>query len=159
LPAIGLQEVPSGQPVRLIKVIMGRRHQARELALQVLFHMEFNQGDPAESFERVGANFDSSTASHPFARQLVTGVCEQKEKLDALIGKASQHWRLERMSIVDRNVLRIAVYEVLFLKDIPPKVSIDEAVELGKKYGTDESGAFINGILDTVYHSEQREDE
>ena len=136
---------------------MGRRHQARELALQVLFHMEFNQGDPAESFDRVSANFGPSTATHAFARQLVMGVWGKKEELDVLIRKASQHWRLERMSIVDRNVLRIAVYEVLFLKDIPPKVSIDEAVELGKKFGTDESGAFINGILDTVYHSKELE--
>jgi transcription antitermination factor NusB len=136
---------------------MGRRHQARELALQVLFHMEFSEADPAESFDRISASFSSSRASHAFSRQLVIGVWEQKEKLDAMIRDASQHWRLERMSIVDRNVLRIAVYEVLFLKDIPPKVSIDEAVELGKKFGTDESGAFINGILDTVYHSPEFE--
>jgi len=82
----------------------------------------------------------------------VVGVWEQKEELDRLIRKASKHWRLERMPIVDRNVLRIALYEVLYLKDIPPKVSIDEAVELGKKFGTDESGAFINGVLDSIYH-------
>lgn len=132
---------------------MGRRHQARELALQVLYHMEFHQGEPAESFDRVSASFSSSADAHAFSRQLVMGVWEHKEELDALIRGASKHWRLERMSIVDRNVLRVAVYEVLFLKDIPPKVSIDEAVELGKRYGTEESGAFINGILDSVYHS------
>lgn len=119
--------------------------------------MEFNEGDPAESFDRVSASFASSEATHAFSRQLVMGVWEQKEKLDELISNASKHWRLQRMSVVDRNVLRIAVYEVLFLKDIPPKVSIDEAVELGKKFGTDESGAFINGILDSVYHSTELE--
>ncbi len=137
---------------------MGKRHQARELALQVLFHMEFNQGDPGECFDLVSGSFGTSRGSPDFSRQLVLGVWGQKEQLDALLRKASEHWRLERMSMVDRNVLRIALYEVLFLKDIPPKVSIDEAVELGKKFGTEESGAFINGILDSIYHTTENED-
>ena len=131
---------------------MGKRHQARELALQVLFHMELNQGDPGDCFDLISSSFEPPDASSSFSRQLVVGVWEQKEELDSLIRKASKHWRLERMPIVDRNVLRIALYEVLYLKDIPPKVSIDEAVELGKKFGTEESGAFINGVLDSIYH-------
>ncbi len=140
------------------KKTMGRRHQARELALQVLFHMEFNQGDPGECFDLISGTFRAAKASHSFSKKLVRGVCEQKERLDSLIRKASRHWRLERMPLVDRNVLRIALYEVMFLKDIPPKVSIDEAVELGKKYGTEESGAFINGVLDSVYHRRQEKE-
>lgn len=141
----------------VIKTVMGKRHQARELALQVLFHMEFNQGDPSECFDLISGSFGASRGSLEFSRQLVLGVWEKKERLDGLIRKASQHWRLERMSMVDRNVLRLALYEVLFLKDIPAKVSIDEAVELGKKFGTEESGAFINGILDSIYHKMEEE--
>jgi transcription antitermination factor NusB len=132
---------------------MGKRRHARELALKVLFHMEFNPGDPAECFDLVWGNFGLSREIQPFSRQVVLGVWENKETLDGVIGEASEHWRLERMSLVDRNILRIALFEVLFMKDVPHKVSIDEAVELGKKYGTDESGAFINGILDHIYHS------
>ncbi|MBW1668718.1 MAG: transcription antitermination factor NusB [Deltaproteobacteria bacterium] len=130
---------------------MGKRRRARELALQVLFHMEFNQGDPMESFELVCNSFGSPDSIKAFSIQLVCGVCEKKEELDQIISKASINWRIERMSRVDRNILRIAVYEILFMEDIPPKVSIDEAVELGKKYGTEESGAFVNGILDKIY--------
>jgi transcription antitermination factor NusB len=132
---------------------MGKRRHARELALKVLFHMEFNPGDPGECFDLVCGNFGSSEAIRPFSRQVVLGVWENKENLDGLIREASQHWRLERMPLVDRNILRIALFEALFMKDVPHKVSIDEAVELGKRYGTEESGAFINGILDHVYHT------
>ena len=117
--------------------------------------MEFNPGDPAECFDLVRGNFGSSGAIDPFSREVVLGVFENKENLDAMIRDASQHWRLERMSLVDRNILRMALFEVHFMKDVPHKVSIDEAVEMGKKYGTEESGAFINGILDHVYHTAQ----
>jgi transcription antitermination factor NusB len=134
---------------------MGKRRHARELALKVLFHMEFSPGDPAECFDLVSGNFGSPEAIRPFSRQVVLGVCEKRESLDATIRDASQHWRLERMNLVDRNILRIALFEALFMKEVPHKVSIDEAVELGKKYGTDESGAFINGILDHVYQGMQ----
>jgi transcription antitermination factor NusB len=130
---------------------MGRRRQARELAIKVLFHLEFSPGDPNESFDLICENFGPSAAVMPFSRQLVLGVWENKGDLDKLISGASKHWRLERMPYVDRNVLRVALFEVLFLKDIPPKVSIDEAVELGKKYNSEESGAFINGVLDSIY--------
>jgi transcription antitermination factor NusB len=137
---------------------MGKRRHARELALKVLFHMEFSPGDPTECFDLVWGNFGLSQAIQPFSREVVLGVWENKEYLDGVIREASQHWRLERMSLVDRNILRIALFEVLFMKDVPHKVSIDEAVELGKKYGAEESGAFINGILDHIYHSMEEKD-
>jgi transcription antitermination factor NusB len=130
---------------------MGKRHRARELALQVLFHMEFNPGNPDESFERICRSFSPPKGIRPFSMQLVSGVCEKKDEIDKLISRSSKNWRLGRMSRVDRNILRVAVFEVMYMKDIPPKVSIDEAVELGKRFGTDESGAFINGILDRIY--------
>lgn len=86
----------------------------------------------------------------PFAEELARGVSLHREAIDALITSASEHWRIERMSLVDRNVLRIAIYEMLHCPDIPPKVSINEAVELGKAFGTGDSSAFINGILDHI---------
>jgi transcription antitermination factor NusB len=131
---------------------MGTRRRARELAIQVLFHMEYNPGDPGESFERVCDSFGPPKEVRAYSRDVVVGVWENKADLDRLIRRSSKNWRVERMSRVDRNILRIAIYEVVYRKDVPPKVSIDEAVELGKRYGTEESGAFINGILDHIYN-------
>ena len=131
---------------------MGKRRRARELAIQVLFHMECNPGDPGESFERVCESFGPPKEIRPYSREVVVGVWENRTDLDRLISGSSKNWRVERMSRVDINILRIAIYEVLYMKDVPPKVSIDEAVELGKRYGTEESGAFINGILDHIYN-------
>lgn len=113
--------------------------------------MEYNPGDPEESFETVCKSFLPPKEVRPFARDLVLGVWRNKEDLDKLIGRASKNWRIERMSRVDRNILRMAVFEVLYMGDIPPKVSIDEAVELGKRFGTEDSGAFVNGVLDSIY--------
>lgn len=113
--------------------------------------MEYNPGDPEGSFDTVCKSFLPPREIRPFARDLVLGVWRYREDLDKLIGKASKNWRIERMSRVDRNILRIAVFEVLYMGDIPPKVSIDEAVELGKRFGTEDSGAFVNGVLDCIY--------
>jgi transcription antitermination factor NusB len=129
---------------------MGNRRKGRELAIQILFQMEFNPGDTDEICDLVCENFNPSKSIRAFSRKLVCGVRENIEYLDRLIRKSSKNWRLERMSKVDKSILRLSTYEILFMKDIPHKVSIDEAVELGKKYGTDESGAFINGVLDNI---------
>jgi transcription antitermination factor NusB len=131
---------------------MGKRRASREFAVQVLFHMEFCPGDTDAGFDLVCENFRPPEKVVPFARVLVQGVCEKKEDLDLAIGRASKNWRLERMSRVDRNILRVGAYELLYLKEIPPKVAIDEAVEMAKKFGTGESGSFINGILDNIYN-------
>jgi transcription antitermination factor NusB len=136
---------------------LGTRRKARELAIQVLFHMEFNPGDPGETFDLVCAHFHSPQSIREFSKKLVCGVWENKEYLDRRLRQASKNWRLERMSRVDRSILRLGAFEVLFMEDIPPKVSIDEAVELGKKYGTEESGAFINGILDNIFNESRLE--
>jgi transcription antitermination factor NusB len=106
---------------------MGKRRRARELAVKVLFHMEFTPGDPDEVFDLICEVFGPSNSIRSFSRQLVLGVTENKEELDRLIRGSSKHWRLERMSRVDRTILRLGVFEILFMKDIPPKVSIDEA--------------------------------
>jgi transcription antitermination factor NusB len=130
---------------------MGRRRKARELAVQVLFHLEFSSDVPDEAFDLICQNFDSRETVRQFSRELALGVCEKREVLDRLIRRSSKNWRLERMPYIDKCILRLAVFEILFMKDIPPKVSIDEAVEMGKKFGSEDSGSFINGVLDNIY--------
>ena len=131
---------------------MGKRRKARELATQVLFHMEFSPGEPDDVFHLICESFRASMSIRAFSKKLVYGVCENKEHLDSLISRSSKNWRLERMPYVDKCILRLGVFEIFFMEDIPPKVSIDEAVELGKKFGTEDSGAFINGVLDNIFN-------
>ncbi|MCU0560483.1 MAG: transcription antitermination factor NusB [Desulfobacterales bacterium] len=104
----------------------------------------------AESFGRFCASFAPKPEVRPFFTHLVEGVVQRRDRLDALIQSASENWSLDRMSGVDRNVMRIALFEMLSCRDIPAKVSINEAVDIGKKFGTEDSGAFINGIIDTI---------
>ncbi len=132
---------------------MGKRRRSRELAIKVLFHLEFSKDDPAIAFDLICNNFDASEDVKPFSKELVHGVCAHIRELDSLIGSASKNWRFERIARVDRSILRLAVFELLYRDDIPPKVSINEAVDVGKKFGSEESGAFINGILDKIYNT------
>ena len=83
----------------------------------------------------------------------VKSFCEKKKTLDKIISDASKNWRIERMARLDRSILRLAAFEIMFMEDIPPKVSLDEAVEIGKKFGGNDSGSFINGILDKIYNT------
>jgi N utilization substance protein B len=96
------------------------------------------------------SSFAQENPAQPFFHRLVDGVQENRKAIDTVIEQFSSNWKLSRMSCVDRNVLRIAVFELLFCADIPPKVSINEAIDVGKRFGTEESGAFINGILDSI---------
>jgi transcription antitermination factor NusB len=130
---------------------MGKRRKARELAIQVLFNLEFSPDDPNGAFDLICENFKSPRSVREFSKELVLGVCDKKDDLDAIIRQASMNWRLERMPRLDKSILRLAAYEIMFIKNIPPKVSIDEAVEIGKKYGSRESASFINGVLDNIY--------
>jgi N utilization substance protein B len=129
---------------------MGTRRQARELAMQALFYMDIRKDASEETLEYFCGCFCPSKKSRPFFRKLVNGVLGTKDQIDALVERFSQNWNISRMSCVDRNVMRIAIYEMLYCDDIPPKVSINEAVDIGKKFGTQESGAFINGIMDSI---------
>ena len=129
---------------------MGKRRRARELALQYLYQWDFHgpgQEEPAILFFD---NLHDPEEVKAFAASIVLGDKARHEEIDRLIEAQSQHWKLYRMSRVDRNILRIAVFELLDSPDTPPKVSIDEAIEIGKKYGTSDSRAFINGILDQI---------
>ncbi len=118
--------------------------------MQALFYMDMQKNASAEMLESFCGCFCPSKKSRPFFMKLVTGVVEKKGEIDALVERFSQNWKISRMSCVDRNVMRIAVYEMLYCDDIPPNVSINEAVDVGKKFGTQESGAFINGIMDSI---------
>jgi N utilization substance protein B len=129
---------------------MGTRRQAREIAMQALFYMDMRSNISVEMLEHFCGNFCPSKKTQPFFLKLVNGVLGAKDELDTLIERFSKNWDINRMSGVDRNVMRIAVFELLYCDDIPPKVSINEAVDVGKKFGSEESGAFINGIMDSI---------
>ena len=132
---------------------MGSRTRARECALQALYQLDTSGGDPREALRGILAHFeeaDQDTAQ--FAEQLVRGVQSERGEIDGIIQKSSTHWKLDRMARVDRNVLRLAVYELLRRPDVPVRVTLNEAVELGKKFGSEESSAFVNGVLDKIAH-------
>jgi N utilization substance protein B len=129
---------------------MGARSSGREAALQMLFAMEAGGG----SAERAIASFWRETPGDPegreYADRAVRGVADDLEKVDEVIRKASTNWRIERMARVDRNVLRLGTWELLQQADVPRAVVLDEAVELAKRFGSEESGAFVNGVLDRI---------
>lgn len=134
---------------------MSFRRKSRELAMQALFYMDMEKSYSLEMFEKfMGSFVESQDADQdsvaPFSERLVSGVIEKREEIDTLLVEFSSNWKLSRMSGVDRNAMRIAIYEMLFCNDIPIKVSINEAIDIGKKYGARDSGGFINGILDTI---------
>ncbi len=129
---------------------MGVRRRARELAMQALFYMDANQNASSQMLERFCENFAPPQKARPFLMKLVNGVLKAGPQIDTLIERFSKNWSVQRMARVDRNIMRVAVFEMLFCPDIPPKVSINEAIDIGKKFGTEDSGAFINGIVDSI---------
>jgi N utilization substance protein B len=120
------------------------------MAIQVLYQVDMAQSDIGEALRLFCEHFKAPDSIRDFAFELANGVHQYREEIDTLIRRLSEHWRLERMSAVDRNILRLAIFELLYRADIPAKVSINEAVDLGKKYGSEDSGSFINGILDRI---------
>lgn len=130
---------------------MRKRTRARELCLQLLYQVDL-RGDEAieDAADFLATEAPDEPEIHAFARQLLDGTLEMKSEIDAIIGAAAQNWNMRRMAVVDRNILRMAVYEMVYAKDIPAKVSINEAIELGKRFSTQQSGSFINGILDCI---------
>ncbi|HAJ56953.1 MAG TPA: transcription antitermination factor NusB [Candidatus Omnitrophica bacterium] len=132
---------------------MRKRTKARELALQLLYQAEVTGADVSElvgAFFAMEANANEERSVREFAVGLAGNVRKNLSLLDEQITKFATNWQLDRMAAVDRNILRMASYELLFCDDIPPKVAINEAVELAKKYGDLESGKFVNGILDKI---------
>jgi len=137
---------------------MGNRRRARELAMQALFYMDMRRETTQEMLDLYCHSFTPSPKTLPFFLELVQGVMGAGPQIDAVIERFSSNWKISRMSCVDRNVIRIAVYELLYCQDIPAKVTINEAIDVGKKFGTEESGAFINGILDSIHVTLANED-
>jgi N utilization substance protein B len=129
---------------------LGKRHQARELALKVLFQLESSNDDPEEVLAYHAAEGAATPDVANFARQLIAGVIDNREKLDAILSETSEHWKLEQMAKVDRIILRIAVYEISIDKHVPTKAAINESIELAKTFSGDEAGRFVNGILGRV---------
>ena len=131
---------------------MGDRRLSRELALQALFSFDVNKSDPAQVLEEFCALREGELTDmvKPFFLDIVEGVLAAGDDIDGLLNTYSKNWKLSRMPVVDRNIMRIATFELLKRKDIPPSVTINEAVEIGKKFGTRDSGSFINGVLDRI---------
>ena len=129
----------------------GTRREARELALQALYQLDLAGGeDPARSLAHFWTQYDEKREVQGFARELVDGVRAHRERIDDLIGTSAEHWRLPRLSRVDLNLLRLATFELLARPDIPAPVTINEAIEIARRFGSEDSATFVNGVLDHV---------
>ncbi len=119
--------------------------------MQILYGLDVSQGTLDEAVELFWKNFEAPEKVKAFSSLLLEGTWNNRQEIDALISGCAENWSIERMSKVDRSILRMAVYELLHCRDIPPKVAINEAIELGKLFGSENSGSFINGVLDALY--------
>ena len=129
---------------------MGARRSGREAALQILFQIEASGAGADAAIALFWRNFEADPEGRPYADEAVRGIAGSLAEVDASITAASSNWRIERMTRVDRNLLRLGTWELMFRPDIPRAVVLDEAVELAKSYGTDESSAFVNGVLNQI---------
>jgi N utilization substance protein B len=131
------------------------RHQARIAALQALFEADCARHNPTMVIARRLQDAPLPEAGAEFARDLVVGVSEHQQHLDMLVGRYAPEWPVDQIAIIDRNILRMAIYEILMRHDTPVKVAINEAVELAKEFGSDSSGRFVNGVLGSLVSSEE----
>ena len=129
---------------------MGTRRKARELAVQLLYQHDLAKMDPEEGMRLFWEYFPVDVEAREFCTQLVLGTLDRLAVIDELLSEASENWSLHRMSVVDRNILRLATYELVDRPDIPPSVSLNEAIEIAKKYSSPDAAVFINGVLDRV---------
>lgn len=129
---------------------MSKRRQSREHTLKILYRQDITHEDIDETIEHYWEENNINSGITDFSAQLARGTVNNLKEIDTCIEKASEHWALDRLGIIDRNILRMAVYELLFMDDIPPKVTINEAIEIAKKFGTDDSANFVNGLLDKI---------
>lgn len=173
----------SGGATVLCRIFMGTRREARERAVQFLFQRDLNPDDDisealnrfwesqskaAQQLEKGDALWNVKVELPPpttgevtvraFAEPLIFGVLDNQERIDAEIVKHAANWSIERIAVVDRNILRLAIYEMFYRQDIPPVVTINEAVDIAKRFSTEESGKFVNGILDKIKASLNRPD-
>ncbi len=129
---------------------MGRRRKARESALQILYRMEFDEAGAGEAVDSFWKNKKAPTETKDYCRWLVEGILADRGEIDEAIQSISEHWRIARMALVDRNILRLAAFELLRADPIAPAIVINEAVEIAKKYSGPEAATFVNGILDAL---------
>jgi N utilization substance protein B len=132
---------------------MGSRRKGREAALRILYFMDVSNVSGTQAIRSYWghlSNEDAPIEDVDFANQLVRAYAEQQDEVNEIIRSSSHHWRIERMPIVDRNVLRVAIVELREMRDIPKRVTLNEAVELAKRFGSEGSGAFVNGVLDRI---------
>ena len=137
---------------------MASRHQARERALQILFQYDIH-GKQDIRLDEFWKQYPLHDAMKTFAEELVAGVLTHRKELDTLIGSHATNWKIDRMPIVDRNILRAGCFELLYLPDVPAKVTMNEAIELAKSFGDDEASKFVNGVLNKVLSAEARLDQ
>lgn len=131
---------------------MGKRRKARELALQFLYQLDQRgDGEPEPASEEFWSRHPVAPEVREFAEALVRGTKLHQSKIDGLINQYALNWDLDRIAVVDRNILRAGIFELLWTAETPPKVIINEAIEVAKKFGSQESGRFINGILDRIH--------
>lgn len=129
------------------------RRKAREYVLQKLYQRDFTGEKPElDVSEETWSRGKESESLRQFAEELVRGTLDKLDEIDRVIQEAAEHWKVDRMAAVDRNILRFATYEILYRQDIPPAVTINEALEIAKKYSSVESAPFINGLLDKIAH-------
>ena len=128
----------------------GRRSQARETALKVLYQLDITRDTPKKGLASYFKGHRVPASRQPFVTELVTGTITHQAQIDQRLSQYATNWTLDRMAIVDRNILRLAVFELLFGAQTPPKVAINEAVELAKRFGTTDSKKFVNGVLGSV---------
>ncbi len=129
---------------------MGKRRKARESTLQILFQLEFNDSDEEKVFRLYWKDKKATKDLKDYCRWLLRGVVAHRESIDKSIQSVSKRWRLSRMPVVDRNILRMAVFELQYEEDVEPAIVINEAIEIAKKYSGEQAATFINGVLDTL---------
>jgi N utilization substance protein B len=132
---------------------MGSRRKGREAALRILYFMDVSGASDSQAIKHYWGHLverPEAPEEQDFANQIVRAYAETKEEVDGFIRSSSHHWRLERMPIVDRNVLRVAIVELRTMAEIPKRVTLNEAVELAKRFGSEGSGSFVNGVLDRI---------
>lgn len=130
--------------------VRGARRKGRELALQALYQIEMTGDISAGAVDMFLTHFEGAAKAKEFARRLVSGVVSERAEIDRRIAQSTENWQLARLAKVDLLILRLATYELVYCPDIPHAVSLNEAIEIGKRFGTDDSAAFINGVLDQI---------
>lgn len=135
---------------------MSKRRKSREHVLKILYSRDITKEKINDVLKCYWEGKETDPRVKDFSIQLTEGIINEIKKIDAYIEKVSENWSIKRISVIDRNILRIAVHELIFMDDIPPKVTINEAIEISKKFGTDDSSDFVNGILDKIKNELER---